>query len=269
MSALSHLAQYGVSIQQAHDFIFANLNQPAVIFNTAHQFGVTNEMLAEIVGGGYGASDVRAWFAGQGFNASLLDPSTGNNGGNNGGNNTGDTLIPAEIQAFAALVGLNANTGVLSNATLHDRIVAHTGLPAYLDTFAPSSAASADGVLSGDELGVPGLGNLPATLESVESLYFGTAIRMLKAVDQTEIINELLPFALEHKAALQSGDEATIQLYLKLLVGVFEDPATQPMFSDSQVADMIVHSAVTFVGVIQGGGDGSVFENLLQGILPA
>lgn len=51
MSTEQHLAQYGVSIAAAKNFILLNLNRPDFIFSTAQSFGITNEMLGDIYGG--------------------------------------------------------------------------------------------------------------------------------------------------------------------------------------------------------------------------
>ncbi len=45
-----HLAKYGVSIEDARGFIMNHLDSPLTIFNAAKLYGVTNEMLGEIIG---------------------------------------------------------------------------------------------------------------------------------------------------------------------------------------------------------------------------
>lgn len=72
MSAQTHLASLGVTMAQAKEFILANVSTPVNIYNVAKQFGVTNDMLAEIYGG-VTAADVKAFFVAHGFNAALLD----------------------------------------------------------------------------------------------------------------------------------------------------------------------------------------------------
>lgn len=72
MTAETHLKQYGVSVAQAKKFILDNINKPSNIYSVAKQFGVTNDMLAEIVGG-VSALDVKNWFSSKGFDASLLE----------------------------------------------------------------------------------------------------------------------------------------------------------------------------------------------------
>ncbi|MCO4757848.1 MAG: hypothetical protein KC477_07485 [Oceanospirillaceae bacterium] len=72
MSTESHLAQLGVTIEQARNFIIANVQNPSVIFNVAKQHGITNQMLAEIYGG-VTAETVQAFFDTKGIDSSELD----------------------------------------------------------------------------------------------------------------------------------------------------------------------------------------------------
>ena len=48
-TARSHLYQYDVSIEDAYHFVYSNLNNPQIIYDTCLAYGVTNSMLAEIV----------------------------------------------------------------------------------------------------------------------------------------------------------------------------------------------------------------------------
>ena len=50
MSAVAKLASKGITVQQAKDYILANLNDPFTIFNAAKAVGLTTLMLAEIAG---------------------------------------------------------------------------------------------------------------------------------------------------------------------------------------------------------------------------
>ncbi|OYZ47738.1 MAG: hypothetical protein B7Y13_09510 [Sulfurovum sp. 24-42-9] len=72
MSAQAHLASKGVTMQAAKDFINSNLTSPQTIFNVAKQYGVTNDMLAEIVG--VSTSVVKNFWQGQNYAFATLDP---------------------------------------------------------------------------------------------------------------------------------------------------------------------------------------------------
>lgn len=70
-SAQAHLAQYGVSLQEAIDYINQHLTTPDVIYNVSKQFRLTNAHLAEITG--YAESDVKAFWSQHGLNPLRLD----------------------------------------------------------------------------------------------------------------------------------------------------------------------------------------------------
>lgn len=67
MSASELLAQYGVTFQQAREFIHNNLNSPSIIYSTAAQYGITFEMLGELYADGVSDIDVKNYFASQGY----------------------------------------------------------------------------------------------------------------------------------------------------------------------------------------------------------
>lgn len=76
MSALTHLASYGVSIQQAYEFIVSNLSNPRTIFDVSKAFGITNNMLGEIISTympGVSGAVVKNFFASNGIDSSSLD----------------------------------------------------------------------------------------------------------------------------------------------------------------------------------------------------
>lgn len=77
-TASEHLSQYGVTVEQARSFILGNLNNLPNIINVCSQFGVTNEMLAEIYGGGITANTVIAYFNANSVDSTVLDTSTDN-----------------------------------------------------------------------------------------------------------------------------------------------------------------------------------------------
>ncbi len=66
-------ANFGVTMQQAHDFLLANYEANlAGIYSTALEFRVTNAMLGEIAG--VPASLVRDYLDGHGFSSAALEP---------------------------------------------------------------------------------------------------------------------------------------------------------------------------------------------------
>ena len=71
MSTSEHLAQLGVTIEQAREFIINHVNQPSVIYAVSVQNAITANMLAEIYGG-VTESDVINFFNTSGFDGSAL-----------------------------------------------------------------------------------------------------------------------------------------------------------------------------------------------------
>ena len=49
MTTQEYLSKYGVTLEEAKDFVMNNLDHIDVIYNTAKEFGINNDMLADIV----------------------------------------------------------------------------------------------------------------------------------------------------------------------------------------------------------------------------
>ncbi|MCX6052631.1 MAG: hypothetical protein NTZ60_08985 [Campylobacterales bacterium] len=84
-SAQTHLATYGVSMEAARDFIMGNLNNLSLVHSTCKNFGVNNDMIAEIVQSdfpGLNATNVSNFFDNNGFSGSELGFNTIANGSN-------------------------------------------------------------------------------------------------------------------------------------------------------------------------------------------
>lgn len=260
MSAATHLASYGVTIEQAHEFVMSHLGSPATIFNVARQFGVTNTMLGEIAGG-YSAADVQAFFSAHGLDSSVLDGD-----GTPDGSSSAE-LLPDDLAALASLVALNTDTGTLSNAALRAQVVAETGEAAYLAAFDPLGyEGTADGTLSAADLGVSHLGDLPATVETVESLFYGTLINALRAIDIQEA-QQMNSFVSANATALEQGDEGVLDSFIDLMVGVFSTPATPTLFDNATIATTVVTASTAFVQLVGQDDSPALFDGLLAGFV--
>jgi hypothetical protein len=75
-----YLAQFGITMQEAHDFVWSHLDDARLILTVAAQYGVTTAMLGEIAGG-YSAVEVHGFFSDHGLDATVLDDSGGITGG--------------------------------------------------------------------------------------------------------------------------------------------------------------------------------------------
>ncbi len=250
-SAATHLAQYGVSVTQARDFIVANLQSPQTIYSVAKQYGVTNQMLAEIYGG-VSAADVRGFFTNLGFDASALEPVAA----------APAPILPSEYSALSTqLFNFNTGTGALSSDAIKQGIINSTGLAAYNNAFNLSAlAGAADGALSASELGFGHLGDITSTAQ-LESLYFGSLIKVFKSIDVNEIA-ELEAFTTANQAALEAGDPGAVQNFVNLLISVYEDLAAPEL---QAIPDDAIAAVVQLVGqafVQSGVGPSGFFDSL-------
>ncbi|MHB1121995.1 MAG: hypothetical protein ACYC0T_04635 [Ramlibacter sp.] len=244
----SYLANFNVTIEQARDFVFAHLDEPTTIFTTARQYGITNEMLGEIAG--YSADEVRGFFGSFSINAGELDP---------------EPLFPSDMLQFSSLIALNtATTGALSTASLREQVIAQTGESAYNAAFDPNQFfGGLDGVFTASDLGITELGDLAATAETLESLFYGSIVHLASTVDTQELA-EIGNFVQANAAGLANGDPAVMTALLTLVQGVVEDLATQPAFSEPMISEVAVASAVALVGFASQ-HDQSLFDELLSG----
>lgn len=219
--AQTHLATYGVTVQQAKDFILSNTSQPAVIFSTAKQFGVTTPMLSEI--SGFSTDVIRGFFASFGMNTDELNgvippiiPS-------------GHKLLPDNLASLSHLIVFNANAGVLSTDVLRANILPDAYEPDYAAVFNPSNYQGAsDGVFTAEELGIAHLSNLPATRETMESLIYGTLINAFRAIDESEIFQIVL-YLNSHP---DPTDDTVTSEFITLMNDVFGDPSSDPVYRD-------------------------------------
>lgn len=248
MSTSSYLANFGVTIEQAREYVLAHLNDPHAIVATARQYGITSEMLGEIAGG-YSAAEVRGYLAGFHIDAAPLEA---------------ESLFPQDMLAFSSVMALNTATGALSTASLRAQVIAHTGEAAYNAAFDPNHyAGGLDGVFSVADLGVASLGDLPATAATLESLFYGTIIRLAGTLDMQEAF-DVATFVNSNGPALENGDPAVESAFLALMHGIVEDHAMMPALNDTQIAQAAVASAVALVGVASQ-HDQSLFDELLTG----
>lgn len=262
--AADHLAKFRVTVAEARNFIVANMQRPADIFNTAKQFGVTNEMLAEIYGG-VTKQDVINFFDSARINSRLLDPVIP------AASNV--ALVPSDLanSAFANLVAFNSESGTLSTSSLRNKIIAQTGADAYNKAFSPNLVAgSQDGTLTGAEIGVSKFQSFAATQDNIESLYFGTLIKVYKSFDAQEV-QELANFVEKNGQTLtqqlNAGSGALYQQFLTLVNGILEDPANPPLFNDQTIFTAITTATAVVVGVASGQEAYSIFSGFSSGLI--
>lgn len=229
MSAESHLASLGITIQQANDFILSHIDEPLNIFNTAKQFNVTTSMLSEITG--FSINDIREYFASFGLDTTEL--------------NTERLLLSSDLLPLANFLAFNDDSGGLSTATLREGVIAATNSDDYLTFFDPSSfQGSEDGVFTPEELGTAHLGNVPATTETLESLFYGTFISTSRDIDTQEL--QQIDVFLEANPDELENDTVSLK-YIELAISVFNDPAPAPFFSEPQIALFAIEIGIRMV----------------------
>lgn len=176
MSAETHLAKFGVTTQQAIDFINSNVLEPEKIYDTAYDYGVTTKMLSEL--SGYSVDVVRAYFEDTSEIWEKLDNTS--------------ILINSDLGSLESLIATNERDGLLSNASLRNLVlpkVEHSLPTAYEPSFNwAKSYQDDDNIYDEEELGVFGLASVPATTESVESLFYGSLINIFSRLDDAELI---------------------------------------------------------------------------------
>jgi len=230
MSAETHLAKFGVTVQNAFDFIVAHVDQPEIIFNAADQFAITTEMLAEITN--ISTDVITQYFAEFNLDTRELDDT--------------HILISTEPGTLGSLVDLNERTGLLSNESLRTAVQdALLQLQPPIDSstydavFGPQfTFQDDDGIYDADELGVDGLNDVPATNASVESLFYGSLINMFNTFDQIEL-NQIIQFPLTNR--IGSDD---FQLFV--LEALSDIPLT-PQLSEDQLAGLVAREAAILI----------------------
>lgn len=249
MSAAAYLANFGVTMAQAREFIDSHMHQPQVIFETARQYGLTNDMLGEIAGG-YSGDQVEQFFNSQGFSGWQLDA---------------QPLFPEEIALLDRIVAFDTSPGILSLTSLREQVTARTGQVAYQAAFDPNRFPGAgDGVFTTAELGTAVLGNVAATRENIESIFYGTIIRLASTIDVEEAM-QLDSFLSAHWDHMDD-DPVLEQQFMTLMLGVIEDDAASPYLSESMLAEAAVGSGVAIVQMSAQGQQG-LFDELLTGFL--
>lgn len=261
MNASDFLAGYGISVDQAREWIMSNLDNPQTIYDVAVSLGVTSSMLAEIVAPvvpGVDAALVESFFSSYGLDGSALEE-------------TYTTIMTEEMAELTNLVTMNTHTGILSTASLRTAVLAQVSNDDdYWAMFTPTDyAGSEDGIFTAEELGIGGMSSFEATAENLESLYYGTLINTYQAIDMSEMM-EIQTFVATHEAALAAGSAAVVDAYMDLMVSVFEDPANPPIFPDAALRDVIVTATAAAVELVgSGGSDAALFDSLMSGFMGA
>ena len=250
--AITLLAQYGYTLSDLRPAVNSLAGAaPAELYQAAVAYGLRLDMLAEI-SGSRSVSDFQNLFTAHGLDSAAL-------GGTSGGH--GVPLFSGALpDFFQHLVGFNDQSGALSTDAIRAQVLASGVSQADYDAVFSVSRYSGteDGSFDAADLGFSHLGSFAATSANLESLYYGTLIRTFGAIDSQEL-TEIVQFSEAHEAGLKAGDEATLQAYLQLMQGVFEDPAVPPFFTPDILSQTLVVATAALVQQSAGGDPGSLF----------
>lgn len=113
MSAQAHLSQFGISLSAANAWVFQNIATPATVFNISKQFGITSDMLAEIVSlsiPGVTGTQVEGFFSANGLDGASLGASGPDN--NDGSFQLGSSQTFSLSPSGEASYSFNLEAGV-------------------------------------------------------------------------------------------------------------------------------------------------------------
>lgn len=243
------LADYGVTMNQAREYLFAHVDNPQHIYQFAQQYQLSNAMLGEITG--YSEADVAAFFRAAGIpddDEPIVLP-----------------FLPEELAGIAAeiaplLVAENTSTGALSNDVLRSSIVSSLGISeeAYLEALNPYNLLELDptGTIDDslfdpavlDQLGLGAFASLPPTGETIESLLFGTVINVVNHIDEGEIAMLNL-FMQQNSALIEEMDTETLAELGSMLELSLSTPAETPLVPEEDLAEALVLVGTMLVGI--------------------
>lgn len=219
-STEKHLAKFKFTIEQARDFVKANIPNPNLIYDTAKEYGVTTEMLSDI--SEYPIDVVKAYFANIDLITEELDFTK--------------ILINSNLNSLESLVTTNDREGILSNTALRNFVADRLdSSDDYEHFFEPiKSYQDDDNIYDAEELGVSSLTDVPATTESLESLFYGTLINIFSRLDSTEL-EEI------NKSSNKESPE-----YQSFLISALSSPSTFPR-DDINLKDLVVEEATNTI----------------------
>ena len=222
MLAEKYLTDLGITVEQANNFINANIGDPQRIFKTASEYGVTTRMLSEI--SGYSRDNVQKYFVDVNPDWSkLLDKSK---------------LVNSDLGSLEDIVAFNTREGILSNASLRAIVkpkIDSLDYANYDETFVSSfpDLQLKDSLYTSGELGVEHIDNIEAISENIESLFYGTLINIFSTLDESEF-DQIIAFP----------DNGNSEDFQALLLAALKEPPIPIVWNDEQLVDKVTDAAV-------------------------
>jgi len=222
ISAEEHLAKLDITVQQANDFIVENIDKPTVLYDAAQNNAVTLDMLSEFTS--FQSNEISEYFT-----TAMLDPEKLCNV---------SKLINSELGTLESIVDFNNNTGILSTYSLKEQVLPllllndSAAFEAFFKLPVEWLFMAKDDLYDAAELNVTHLNNVPATTESIESLFFGTLLNIYSSLDQVEL-NQLN----------DARDNGNLNESQALLVNALADSPTPIAWTEETLAELVIFEA--------------------------
>lgn len=248
MSAETQLAKFGITIQQANDFINKNIDNPEVIYEAGITYFVTISMLNEITK--YSENEIIQYFE----NGGVTHPTILNNT---------RKLFNSDLGSLENLVDFDNKEGVLSTEALREKVQPLIGdpdfFPSYDPFFGPLAPFQAwDGKYDADELGIKHLGEIAATTANLESIFYGTLINTFTRLDKDEL-NQINQFP-------ENGNHEEYKLLLNNAIS--STPQTIA-WTDAELADLVINDAARIINAYQTSNFPGILDGSFLGIAVA
>ncbi len=240
ISAKEHLAKLNITVQQANDFIVANIDQPETLFFAALDHGVTTKMLSEITNNP--SDEVCNYFASSEFDCSTLDDTS--------------ILLNSDACSLENLVNFNEAIGTLSNDSIEGQVqsllITEQIHEAFFGPVYPLQRA--DDEYDAAELGIEHLNSIPATNENIESLFYGTLINVFSAIDKSELtqINEF-------------PDDGNVEDFQTLFLDTLSDVPESVSWTEEEMFELVTNEAADIMNGFFGSGIIGRLDPLLLG----
>ncbi|UJP04866.1 MAG: hypothetical protein LZF61_08400 [Nitrosomonas sp.] len=221
------LKYYGITKDDAVNFVLTNADNPELVYDAAWDSGITTQHLNDILNEipGISVDVIKDYFEGAGLDTLALDEVR--------------ILFNANLGDLNYLVGTNDLSGVLSIEALRSQVKASVDNDTYNDFFEYTwGYQAADGVYSPDELGSDQIGSVPATHESIESLFYGTLINQYIALDADEI-EQITNFG-----DLTADNFDAFQVMLQAALG---DVPSNTIWTDKVLAELVYGEAIDII----------------------
>lgn len=256
-SAAQQLAQYGLTVDVARQWIAANLSNPKTVFDVCKNGGIDSTMIAEILNPlipGFTAAGVESFFSSKGLNGSALkatpmvDPDAGK-----------IELVSKDLKDISGQLAMNNNTGELSTESLRKAVLQELSKSEYNAMFEPTKyKGSADGIFTGAELGAPGLDSFAATTANLESLFYGTVINCYRNLSQSEM-SFLISFAETNASLIQSENEGMIDMLEHMFLSFAKSSTPLPALDNATIAHTVVDGTINMAKLV-GDYDIGIFQ---------